>query len=128
MRREGRRGSIVNIGSVAGQTALPTGAAYAAAKAGLAQLTRNLAREWGPAGLTVNLVAPWYVPTPLTEGILGEPAYKQAVLDCTPSGRLGTPAEVGALVSFLCHEEAGWLNGACIPLDGGFSAAAFYPG
>lgn len=126
--RERGWGRIVNIGSVAGHTALPTGAAYASAKAGLAQLTRNLAREWGPAGLTVNLVAPWYVPTPLTEGILSTPRYKEAVLACTPTGRLGTPAEVAALVSFLCREEAGWLNGACIPLDGGFSAAAFFPG
>lgn len=121
-------GRIINIGSVAGATALPTGAAYAAAKAGLAQLTKNLAREWGPDGLTVNLIAPWYVPTPLTEGILSEKGYKDAVLACTPAGRLGTAAEVGALAAFLCREEAGWLNGACIPLDGGFSAASFFPG
>jgi len=120
-------GRIVNIGSVAGMTALPTGAAYAAAKAGLAQLTKNLAREWGPSGITVNLIAPWYVPTPLTEDILGTPGYKEAVLDCTPTGRLGTAAEVGALVAFLCREEAGWINGASIPLDGGFSAASFFP-
>lgn len=126
--RERGWGRIVNIGSVAGATALPTGAAYAAAKAGLAQLTKNLAREWGGDGLTVNLIAPWYVPTPLTEGVLAEPGYKEAVLGCTPTGRLGTPAEVGALVAFLCREEAGWLNGACIPLDGGFSAASFFPG
>ena len=125
--RERGWGRIVNIGSVAGATALPTGAAYAAAKAGLAQLTRNLAREWGGDGLTVNLIAPWYVPTPLTEGILASPGFQDAVLACTPTGRLGTPAEVGALVAFLCSEEAGWLNGACIPLDGGFSAASFYP-
>jgi len=125
--RERGWGRIINIGSVAGMTALPTGAAYAAAKAGLAQLTRNLAREWGPHGLTVNLIAPWYVPTPLTEGILGTPGFKESVLACTPAGRLGTGAEVGALVAFLCREEAGWINGTCIPLDGGFSAASFYP-
>ena len=125
--REGGWGRIVNIGSVAGMTALPTGAAYAAAKAGLSQLTKNLAREWGPHGITTNLIAPWYVPTPLTEGILATPGFKEAVLECTPAGRLGTGAEVGALVAFLCREEAGWINGACIPLDGGFSAAAFYP-
>ena len=125
--RERGWGRIVNIGSVAGEVALPTGAAYAAAKAGLAQLTKNLAREWGPSGLTVNLIAPWYVPTPLTEGILSSPGFQEAVLACTPTGRLGTSAEVGALVAFLCREEAGWLNGACIPLDGGFRAAAFFP-
>lgn len=125
--RERAWGRIVNIGSVAGMTALPTGAAYASAKAGLAQLTKNLAREWGPDGVTINLVAPWYVPTPLTEGVLSDDAFKAAVLDCTPSGRLGTPAEIAAAVAFFCREEAGWINGACLPLDGGFTAAAFYP-
>jgi len=125
--RERGWGRIVNIGSVAGMTALPTGAAYAAAKAGLAQLTRNLAREWGPDGLTVNCVAPWYVPTPLTEGILAKPGFQDAVLACTPTGRLGSPEEIGAAVAFLCGEEAGWINGALLPMDGGFTAASFYP-
>jgi len=125
--RERAWGRIVNIGSVAGATALPTGAAYASAKAGLAQLTKNLAREWGPDGVTVNLVAPWYVPTPLTEGVLAEPSFREAVLACTPAGRLGTPAEVAAAVAFLCREDAGWINGVSLPVDGGFSAASFYP-
>jgi len=125
--RERAWGRIVNIGSVAGVTALPTGAAYAAAKAGLHQLTRNLAREWGGDGVTVNLVAPWYVPTPLTEGVLADAAYRQAVLACTPSGRLGTTAEIAAAVAFLCRDEAAWINGVILPLDGGFSAASFFP-
>lgn len=125
--RERAWGRIVNIGSVAGMTALPTGAAYASAKAGLAQLTKNLAREWGGDGVTINLVAPWYVPTPLTEGVLSDPAFKEAVLDCTPSRRLGTPAEIAAAVAFFCRDEAGWVNGVTLPLDGGFTAAAFYP-
>ncbi len=120
-------GRIVNIGSVAGMTALPTGAAYASAKAGLSQLTKNLAREWGGDGVTVNLIAPWYVRTPLTEPVLSEPAFMEAVLACTPTGRIGTPAEVAAAVAFLCGPEAGWLNGASIPLDGGFAGASFYP-
>jgi NAD(P)-dependent dehydrogenase (short-subunit alcohol dehydrogenase family) len=126
MRRR-RFGRIVNVGSVAGMVALPTGAAYASAKAGLAMLTRCLAREWGPDGVTVNLVAPWYVPTALTEGVLADAAWREAVLRATPTGRLGTPEEVAAAVSFLCGEEAGWINGVCLPLDGGFSAASFWP-
>lgn len=120
-------GRIVNMGSVAGMTALPTGAAYASAKAGLAQLTKNLAREWGGDGVTVNLIAPWYVRTPLTEPVLSDPAFMDAVLASTPTGRIGTPEEVAAAVAFLCGPEAGWLNGASIPLDGGFSGASFYP-
>ncbi|MDJ0973248.1 MAG: SDR family oxidoreductase [Planctomycetota bacterium] len=125
--RERGFGRIVNVGSVAGMTALPTGAPYAAAKAGLAQLTRNLAREWGADGVTVNLVAPWYVKTPLTEGVLGDPGFFDAVLTATPTGRIGTPEEVAHAVRFLAGEDAGWINGVVLPLDGGFTAASFYP-
>jgi Tropinone reductase 1 len=120
-------GRIVNVSSVAGLTALPTGAPYGVAKAGLIQLTKNLAREWGRYGITVNAIAPWYVPTPLTEGVLAAPAFRQAVLEATPVGRLGTPDEVAAAVAFLLGPEAGWISGACLPLDGGFTAASFYP-
>jgi NAD(P)-dependent dehydrogenase (short-subunit alcohol dehydrogenase family) len=121
-------GRIVNVASVAGLTALPTGAPYAAAKAGLLQLTRNLAREWGRHGITVNAVAPWYVKTPLTEGVLSSPAFLEAVLRATPTGRLGTPDDVAAAVAFLAGPDAGWISGVCLPLDGGFSAASFFPG
>ncbi len=121
-------GRIVNVGSVAGMRALGTGAPYAAAKAGLAQLTRNLAREWGPHGITTNLVAPWYVRTPLTAELLDDPAYTKAVLDCTPTGRIGTPEDVAAAISFLVGPESGWINGAVLPLDGGFTSSAFFPG
>lgn len=120
-------GRIVHVASVAGLTALPTGAPYAAAKAGLIQLTRNLAREWGRYGIRVNAVAPWYVPTPLTQGVLGDAAFRAAVLAATPLGRLGTPEEIAAAVAFLAGPEAGWISGVCLPLDGGFSAASFFP-
>lgn len=120
-------GRIVNIGSVAGIRALPTGAPYAAAKAGLAHLSRVLAREWGASGVTVNCVAPWYVRTPLTEPVLDDPAYGEAVLACTPSGTLGSTDDVAAAVAFLVSQEASWINGVVLPLDGGFTASAFFP-
>ncbi len=124
--RERGFGRIVNVSSVAALTALPSGAPYAAAKAGLVALTRNLAREWGRHGVTVNAVAPWYVRTDLTEPVLSDPAFLARVLAATPAGRLGTPQDAAALVAFLCTPAAGWVNGACVPLDGGFTAGGAF--
>jgi NAD(P)-dependent dehydrogenase (short-subunit alcohol dehydrogenase family) len=122
--RERRFGRIVNVASVAGLVALHSGACYAAAKAGLVALTRNLAREWGPHGVTVNAVAPWYVRTELTEPVLADPEFLARVTAAAPVGRIGTPQDVAAAVAFLCSPGAGWISGTCLPLDGGFTAAA----
>jgi NAD(P)-dependent dehydrogenase (short-subunit alcohol dehydrogenase family) len=120
-------GRIVNVSSVAAEAALPTGVAYAAAKAGLEAMTRNLAREWGPHGITVNAVAPWYVETPLTADVLSRPGYRDAVIAHTPLGRLGTADDVAGAVAFLCGPDGSWITGVTLPVDGGFTASAFFP-
>ena len=123
--REAGYGRIVNVSSVSGLVALPTGVCYAAAKAGMIQMTKNLAREWGPDGITVNCVAPGYVRTELTEPVLSDPRFLERVLAATPVGRIGAPEDVANAIAFLCSPAASWINGVCLPLDGGFTAAAF---
>jgi Tropinone reductase 1 len=116
--------SIVNIASVAGLTALRTGAIYAMSKAALIQLTRNLALEWAP-DVRINAVAPWYIRTPMAEVVLKNPEYLSSVLSRTPMQRIGEPEEVAAVVAFLCMPASSYVTGECIAVDGGFSNYGF---
>jgi len=117
--------SIVNVGSVSGLTHVRTGAAYGMAKAGLHQLTRNLAVEWAEDGVRVNAVAPWYIRTRRTSDSLADPDYLDEVLLRTPMGRIGEPEEVAAAVAFLCLPAAAYVTGECIAVDGGFLRNGF---
>ena len=125
MLKASARGSVVNIVSVGGLTALGTGAPYAMSKAAIIQLTKYLAAEWAKDGIRVNAIAPWYIMTPLAETVLKDERYLSAVLARTPMKRIGTPEEVAALAAFLCMPGAGYITGQCIAVDGGFMAQGF---
>ena len=113
----GRWGRIVNVSSVSAHAGAPGQANYAAAKAGLVGLTRAVARELASRHVTCNVVAPGPIVTAMTEGM---PDGWRATMEATvPLGRLGTPTEVAALVTFLCSEAAGYITGAIVPVDGG---------
>jgi Tropinone reductase 1 len=117
--------SIVNIGSVAGLIHIRTGSPYGMSKAALVQLTKNLAVEWADDGIRVNLVAPWYIRTPLVAPLLNNKEYFDSVLDRTPVKRIGEPEEVAGIVAFLCMPLASYITGQCIAVDGGFTINGF---
>jgi 3-oxoacyl-[acyl-carrier protein] reductase len=112
-----RYGRIVNITSVVGASGNPGQANYAAAKAGVAGMTRALAREVGSRGITVNCVAPGFIETDMTRA-LGE-AQSAALLSQIPLGRLGQPLEIAHAVAFLASPEASYITGTELHVNGG---------
>jgi acetoacetyl-CoA reductase len=110
-------GRIVNISSVNGQTGQFGQTNYAAAKAGMHGFTMALAREVARKGVTVNSVSPGYIRTAMTAAIPDD--VKQQVLAMVPTGRIGEPADVARAVVFLCAEDAGYLTGVNLPVNGG---------
>jgi 3-oxoacyl-[acyl-carrier protein] reductase len=112
-----RFGRIVNITSVVGASGNPGQANYAAAKAGVAGMTRALARELGSRNITVNCVAPGFIATDMTDAL--PEAQKAALMAQIPLGRLGTPEEIAATVAFLCSAEAGYITGSELHVNGG---------
>jgi NAD(P)-dependent dehydrogenase (short-subunit alcohol dehydrogenase family) len=115
-------GRIVNVTSQAGIGAIPDHAAYSASKAGLGLVTKALAIEWGPRGVTVNAVAPTVILTPMGERVWGEEEKARPMLARIPLGRFGRPPEVAAVVAFLSSDLASMINGETVSVDGGYSA------
>jgi NAD(P)-dependent dehydrogenase (short-subunit alcohol dehydrogenase family) len=111
-----RWGRIVNVSSVAAVHANPGQANYAASKAGLLALTGTVAREMARKGITCNAVTPGVVETDMTADIVDE------LLPLVPAGRVGQPEDVAAAISFLCSEEAAYVNGATLAVDGALAA------
>lgn len=118
-----RYGRIINLSSISGFYAKRSQVSYAAAKAGIIGFTRTLALEVAHRGITVNAVAPGLIRTPMTTGIVQylESASGKEVSKNIPAGFIGEPDDVGLLIAFLCSDEARYITGSVIPVDGGRS-------
>lgn len=114
-----RAGRIVNISSIVGATGNAGQANYAAAKAGLLGLTKALAQEVASRGITVNVVAPGFIATPMTDKLSAQ--QKERLSAAIPLGRLGQPQDVAAAVAYLASDEAAWVTGATLHVNGGMA-------
>jgi len=114
-----RAGRIVGIASIVGATGNAGQANYAAAKAGMIGMTKALAQEVATRGITVNVVAPGFIQTAMTAGLPA--AQRQALTERIPLGRLGRPEDVAAAVAYLASDEANWITGATLHVNGGMA-------
>jgi 3-oxoacyl-[acyl-carrier protein] reductase len=114
-----RYGRIINISSVSGQAGQAGQTNYSASKAGLIGFTKALAREVASRQITVNAVAPGFIPTSLTNDLTED--LKKSILIATPAGRMGKPEEIASAVAFLASEEAAYITGQVLAVDGGMA-------
>lgn len=117
------RGSLVNVSSIMARRGLRQLAGYSATKGAVTSLTKALAVEYAPFNIRVNAVAPGFVETALTDRVLRNPVIKKALLDQTPLRRFGTGEDIGKAVLFLASDDAAFVTGAELSVDGGMSAS-----
>jgi len=116
-------GAIVHMASVFGLLGYRNSAAYAASKAGLVGLTRQMTADYAARGIRVNAIAPGLIRTAMTERLMQQDIYRELVLQGTPAGRPGEPSDVAAAVSFLLSPDAAFIYGQTLGVDGGWSVA-----
>jgi NAD(P)-dependent dehydrogenase (short-subunit alcohol dehydrogenase family) len=116
------RGSIINTASMLSYFGGPLIPAYTASKGGVAQLTKALAVAWASEGIRVNAIAPGWIATELTRGLVEDEGRSAAILQRTPMQRWGEPGDVAGAAVFLCSEAARFITGAILPVDGGYAA------
>lgn len=115
-------GTVINTASMLSFFGGPLIPAYSASKGGVAQLTKALAVRWAPDGIRVNAVAPGWIATEMTEPLRNDDVRSSTILGRTPMARWGTPEDVGRVVHLLLSTDAGFMTGAILPVDGGYSA------
>ncbi len=116
-----KNGRIVNMSSQISVVANENESVYCASKGGLNQMTRVMALEWSPYGVTVNALCPTFTYTPGTAERLDTPSFRDAVLAKIPRGRLGTIEDIGSAIHYLCADSSDMVNGAIMMLDGGWT-------
>jgi NAD(P)-dependent dehydrogenase (short-subunit alcohol dehydrogenase family) len=118
-----QKGVLINIASMYASYGSPRNPAYGASKAAVAQLTKSLAIAWAPDGIRVNAVAPGFIITEQSARSRTDPNHVAAVNMRTPMGRWGLPADISGPVLFLASSQAGFMTGACLAIDGGYSVS-----
>lgn len=118
-------GKFIAIGSVGSTLSIPSSGAYCASKGGLVQLVKVLANEWAEYRVHVNAICPGYIATPLSDGVLNVPGVMKRVISRIPVGAIGSVEDIAHATLFLSSQEANYITGICLPVDGGFTSAAY---